>query len=355
MKRRENTSVDSTKIEQAAATWLARRESSDWSAADESRFVQWQQQATAHRVAVIRLSAMWEEADRLQALGAGVAIDAMPAPGAWRLSAADLGRPEPRLVWQPPRLWQSMRAVKVASLLVIILGVLWTWAATRGARSYTTAVGGLQNVHLNDGTQVTLNTASAIRVNLLPGERRIELERGEAFFDVARDPHRPFVVYAGRRRIIAVGTRFSVLRTGESLRVVVTDGRVRIEEADKLGHDTGSGAKSVDEPVQLSAGAVAQADVQGISVKRDAVARAEDYLSWRSGYIALRDTKLGDAVAEFNRYNERQLVIGDPRIAAVRVGAYLRSDNLDAFLDVLEQEFSIYGEVQGERIVLTRR
>jgi transmembrane sensor len=88
-------------------------------------------------------------------------------------------------------------------------------------------------------------------------------------------------------------------------------------------------------------------------VKHSTVAEAETYTSWRSGYIALRDTVLAAAVAEFNRYNQKQLVIADPSIAEIRIGGNLRATNVDAFVNVLERGFPIRADDQGNRIVLT--
>src|SRR5882724_8854243 len=79
-------SMDSARIEREAADWLARRDSGDWDEAQEQAFAAWQEQSTAHRVAVIRINTIWQKADRLQALGAGVPRGQVPAPGSWRLS-----------------------------------------------------------------------------------------------------------------------------------------------------------------------------------------------------------------------------------------------------------------------------
>ena len=78
--------MDSAKIEHEAAAWLAKQDSNDWSEVDEQAFTAWQEQSTAHRVTVIRIRTIWQKADKLQALGAGVPRGQIPAPGSWRLS-----------------------------------------------------------------------------------------------------------------------------------------------------------------------------------------------------------------------------------------------------------------------------
>jgi len=94
-----------------------------------------------------------------------------------------------------------------------------------GGTRYSTPVGEIASVPMRDGSKVTLNTDSQIRVTLTDSERRVDLKYGEAFFEVSKDPKRPFVVNAGGKRVIAVGTQFSVRRDANDIQVVVTEGR----------------------------------------------------------------------------------------------------------------------------------
>lgn len=79
----------------------------------------------------------------------------------------------------------------------------------------------------------------------------------------------------------------------------------------------------------------------------------EDYLSWRSGYLTFRDVPLADAIAEFNRYNERKIVIQDPAVAAIRFSGKVRPTSFEGFVRLLEDAFSIRAEHVDGRIVLT--
>ncbi len=371
---------DSREVERVAADSLARRDGGTWTEGDEVAFRDWQNESAAHRVAVIRLKSIWQHADRLQALGAGVPAGTIPPPGQWRISplverrpkvasaadapdgpggngfeikpgaaraASDVAHGSHAMVPQPSGIKSLLTA---AVLLAAVSGMGWHYL-TSGANTYRTAIGDMQAVHLADGSQVTLNTDSRIHVALGAAERRIDLDRGEAFFDVAKDPARPFVVRAGNKRVVAVGTKFSVLHaTGGAriadVRIVVTEGVVRVEDLSRRGSAA---------PVRLIAGNIARAGAAGVLVTENSVPRAEQTLSWRSGYIMLRDTALADAVAEFNRYNERQLVLADPALADLRIGGNLRLTNLEAFVRVLEQGFPIRADRDGERIVLSRR
>jgi len=197
-----------------------------------------------------------------------------------------------------------------------------------------------------DGSKVTLNTNSEIRVAVTETERRVTLDKGEAFFEVAKDPRRPFVVHAGDKQIVAVGTKFSVRRDADAVRVVVTEGRVRLERS------SASGAAPL---AQLSAGTIARAAGAGTLVQEKPLDEAEEFLSWRTGFLVFRDTTLGDAVAEFNRYNMHKIVIEDPAVAAMHVGGSFRSTNVDAFVRLLQEGFQIHVDQRDEQIVLTRQ
>jgi transmembrane sensor len=346
----------SIQIEQTAAAWLARRDGDEWTDADQAQLGSWLDASIAHRVAFIRLEAAWRQALRLKALGAGAPVGVIPAPARWRFSPffnRARSSSVPTAVVDADRpLSTSTRAVKLrrwalAASIILTVGVLvWSGDFLRARQSYSTAVGGLASVPMSDGSKVTLNTNSEIRVAVTDTERHVDLEQGEAFFQVAKDPSRPFVVRAGDERIIAVGTQFSVRRDANSVQVIVTEGRVRVEQA---------GGKSARvPPAELSAGSVARSGGEGVLIQRKPVREVEDYLSWRSGYLIFRETSLAEAVAEFNRYNARKIVIEDSAVAEIRIGGNFRSDNVEAFLRLLQDGFDVHVENRGEQLVLKR-
>jgi transmembrane sensor len=242
-----------------------------------------------------------------------------------------------------------------------------TWYVSTSGPYYHTPVGGIASVPMSDGSKVTLNTESAIRLAVSETVRAVELERGEAFFEVAKDPNRPFIVSAGNKRVVAVGTKFSVRRDGNDLRVFVTEGKVRFEDdsliassAVQSSHQAGaipdSGTvKHRDDgnAMLLAAGAIARAGDSGVIVQEKSLPEVEDYLSWRSGYLTFRDIPLADAVAEFNRYNERKIFIQDPTVAAIRFSGKVRPTSFEGFVRLLESAFPIHAEHVDGRIVLT--
>ena len=174
--------------------------------------------------------------------------------------------------------------------------------------------------------------------------------KGEHCFEVAKNPNRPFVVVAGSKRVIAVGTAFSVRRNGNDVRVAVTEGRVRIDDA---GERPASADAGDDGAATFAAGSVARATDAGVLIQHKPVPEIENDLSWRTGYLAFDKTLLADAVAEFNRYNARKIVIEDPVVAGIRVGGNFRATNIDAFVRLIESDFPIRATEDANGIILT--
>lgn len=329
----------SVQIEETAADWIARRASGEWDAGSEAELAAWLAASTANRVAFVRLEAAWREAARLKVLDTGTGL---PRQGAWSAQgAAALGHVVPRPL-RKGAADHGRRAWAIAASLVLAVAIgAGAFFVSRPGETYTTVVGGLQTVPLPDGSQITLNTDTEIRVSITERERRADLASGEVYFEVARDPERPFVVRAGDRQVVVLGTKFSVLRQGDTFRVLVTEGSVRVEQA------------ATDAPsTQLAPGQVARARSDGLLVQAKPVPEVEEYLSWRSGYLVFRETTLGEAVAEFNRYSTRKIVIADPSIAGIRIGGNFRSSNMDAFIRLLEEGFPLAVDRQAEQVVL---
>lgn len=325
--------------EHAAAAWIAKRDAGPWTPEDAKAFDAWLAASASHRTAYYRFNGAWQETGRLKALMAGST--------AWEFTGStnDSETPDGRFITRRPLL-------TLAATVVLTIGATFFIFQNRllPRNDYSTVVGGLQAVPMPDGSKITLNTDSEIRVAVTEKERRVELKHGEAFFEVAKDPNRPFVVSVAGQRIVAVGTAFSVrrLRNGNSnddIRVIVSEGKVRVEVP---GKDT-----ALLEP--LPAGSVVRTASNEVLVQTKPIAEIEQSLSWRSGLLTFRDTPLADAIAEFNRYNTRKIVIEDPAIAALQVGGIFRVTNLDPFVHLLQDGFPIRATTQDERIVLKSR
>ncbi len=343
------------KIEETASEWLVRRDSEQWTPADMTRLEQWLDDSTLNRVTFLRLELAWEESARLRALGAGIAGDLPPPPGRWNINSLFFHQPtnEPAVARRGLSTFRGRRIAAAASILLAALLSIgaYQFRADNGER-FTTQVGGLEKIPMLDGSKITLNTNSQVSVALTQDERRIDLERGEAFFEVAHDPDRPFIVEVGGKRVIAVGTKFSVRRNGQSTEVVVTEGKVRLEGIEAAGSAESRGATNT---VFLIAGEVALSNGAGLQVQRMSVEDAETRLSWRAGVLSFRDLPLAEAVAEFNRYNVRKITIADPDVATMRVEGNFRPTNVQAFVRLLESGFPIHASIHDDRIVLGSR
>jgi transmembrane sensor len=341
---------ESGPIERTAAAWLARRDSDHWSPAEQAALDAWLAEDTAHQVAYLRLQAAWREAGRLKALGAGADSGHVPARDAWLRSpyfhSPVRGRRRTDRVPSRSRRIPWVAAAATGMLVLALACGLWWWQGVdqvqRGA--WQTALGGQLVVHLADGSTATLASDSALRAALTRHERDLDLVRGEAFFEVAKDHSRPFVVHAGAYRVIAVGTRFDVRRDVRGMRVVVTRGVVRLQSVDDPAA-----------PTELPAGSIARVTDGHITVQHVPLDQVVQYLSWREGYVVFHGTPLADAVREFNRYNARKIVLADPSLADLKVGGNFRLDNSGAFVRLVQEVFPVHAEGHGGQIVLSRR
>jgi transmembrane sensor len=254
-------------------------------------------------------------------------------------------------------------ATLAAAAAVMIGWFVWSRPAPDAgpfATSAATEVGAVRELSLPDGSVVKLNTDSAVVVRYTGEERRVRLTKGEAYFSVAKNSNRPFWVEAGTVAVRAVGTAFSVRRRDNTVDVLVTEGKVRIE-------DTGSkaGATAAVPPVErfLVAGqrlSIAAATVVSrapvaptlpTAVPREEITRA---LAWQQQRLQFDGTPLSEVVAEFNRHNRHQLVIADPGLADQRFGGAFSAQGYDAFLEIIEQSFGVKAE-RRENVTILRR
>lgn len=310
--------MNAREIEERAARWLVRREDPDWSAEEQAALDLWLDESMAHKAAYWRLEHGWRHADRIGALGlAGPAVTPQAV------------RPSP---------WKRLAiAASIAALIVLSMGGRdWPLATTPAPMSadvrFGTPVGGRRTVPLEDGSKVELNTATVVRAAVTKQRREIWLDQGEAYFEVAHVEGRPFVVHAGNRTVTVLGTKFAVRRDAGKVTVSVLEGRVRIADAGELRGERSSIITAGD--IAISRGA------STLLVPRSE-ARVDSALSWRDGMITLDQMTLGEAVAEFNRYTIKPIVIADPEIAEIRIGGTFEASNAPAFVRLLRDAYGL--------------
>jgi transmembrane sensor len=305
-------------IEECAAHWLARRQEPGWSAGDQAGLDAWLRESTAHEVAYLRLEYGWSKVDRLAALR---------RPLAPRESARSLSVRGHRLLTRPLTWSAAAAALLVSVVLLVSTGDLFTRDV------YATGIGGHEVVPLPDGSRIELNTDSRVRTDFTPQARSVWLERGEAYFEVAHEPSRPFIVYAGGRRVTVLGTKFSVRLdpSAKRIQLAVTEGRVQLEEL----------RPQVPAPPMIAIGGdKVIAEGTSMRVESRSVEAVSTDLSWRQGLLAFDRTTLADAAEEFNRYNRTRLVV-EPTAADIRIGGRFEAANVDAFARLLQQGFGL--------------
>jgi transmembrane sensor len=312
--------ISAEETEKLAASWLAR---ADRGLTDEEACAldAWLAQSSLNKVAYLRLKASWRRADRLAALKQPVAR-------------------QDRAVY----ILQPKILAALAAALTLLLGgtgyLVWRAGADQ---VYATDIGKMQSVLLADGSRMELNTNTRVHTDVTAARRIVTLDSGEAYFDVVHDAIRPFIVLAANRRITDIGTKFSVLRNGNDVRVVVREGKVRVEVVDGQG---GS-------PVLAQAGREVIAAGNESLVLGKPVREIENDLSWRAGMLVFDQETLAEAADQFNRYNSRHIQVeGNAR--KIRIGGSFKADNVDVFVLLLHRGFGLSVNEQGDRIVVSR-
>jgi transmembrane sensor len=228
-----------------------------------------------------------------------------------------------------------------------------------------TAPGEQKRVRLSDGTSVLLNTDSRLRVKLSGSERRLYLDRGQAYFQVAKDKARPFRVFVGHDEVRALGTAFEVRRLGDSVQVTLEEGRVAIYRAgivrpETFGPTPGSNVVSgpavlagTAEPLAiLSPGQQAVlASAQPVAVREIELRKVQ---AWRYGRMILDDAPLADTVADLNRYGGVQIVLADPKLADIRVSGVFHTGRPDDFVKSVTAAFPVEIAREDDQTIVLR-
>ncbi|CAI9005532.1 transmembrane sensor [Pseudomonas chlororaphis] len=290
-----------------ACGWHFRLQAEDVTPAELEAFAVWLGQGSAQ-------DAAWQE---VQAMLGGL-----------REPARAIRRAEQAAWRQPARRWRAW-ACAAAVLLAVGLTLQNTPWLDRLRADYATGTGESRTIELADGSQLQLNTDSAVQVRMNAGERQVRLLRGEGFFEVTRDPARPFVVQSGDGWVKVLGTQFSVARRDEQTRVQVAQGKVEVS--------AGSGT-----PVYLEPGRAVEfqgqrlADVHGFDPASG--------FAWRQRQLVFRQQPLSEVVSELNRYwPGKTLVLGEDLRQRVVSGVF-EIDKPDAVIKALEYTLNLRAE-----------
>lgn len=292
-------------VRQAADRWWVRQDSGDLSEHERAAFESWLNESEAHRKAFARLTTLWSEFD---ALRPRYADSRNPVSGA-----------APRR--SRPRAWAL-----AASTVIAAAGL--SLALSRS--DYSAPIGEIRTVNLADGSRVTLASGSRLNIDYTTQQRRLELLDGEAWFEVAHDPARPFSVQAGRGTATALGTVYDVRKQGDRVRVTVSESRVAISHA---------GAPPSARVIVGAGQQSAYSDTAGpslpVSIDLDAAS------AWRRGRLVFENRPLGEVVEELNRYHPGLIAITDDTVRNRAVSGVFRIDHPGDIVATLEQSLGI--------------
>jgi transmembrane sensor len=301
-----------------AIEWVARMDRGDWSAALEANLQSWLAADPRRHGALLQVQATWTM------LRPPVDREEQDAP-----EATPEHIPEARS--GPFEKLLGRRALMAGGGSALAASLVGGALLLRPKTILRTDLGEIRHVPLDDGSIASLNTGSEVDVLYGRDRRDIRLKQGEAWFQVAKNRARPFLVESGPIRVLAVGTAFSVRRRETGADIVVTEGVVEIWSEDRDSKRTrlveGQSVFLADD-----------ASVQNLAVANTA---GEHALAWRGGRIELVDEPLADAIGEFNRYNRRRIVLLDPQIAGKRLDGFFRTDDIDGFARAVNATFDV--------------
>ncbi len=321
--------ADVADIGREAREWLVRMDGDKpLSDTGKEALKEWMSRSVSHRLELIRIARFWRDADILTELAAGIESE--------------------RRKRRRPRRWTILMTAACASICSLLLAYCSLGQLTStDTRTYVTRIGEQRVIFLPDGSSIKLNTNSEARVSYSRRARTVRLARGEALFNVTPDPERPFEVYAANSVARAVGTAFAVRLEGRRVDVTVERGVVDVVEIGSGTPITGQTSAEVsasDSPhTLLRAGEIANLDTGSGRVEVHRVAEFELRLrmAWEEGCLAFSGEPLSEVVAELNRYSTTQLVVGDPKLAALTIGGRFKIGDQQAVLNLLRTTFGI--------------
>jgi transmembrane sensor len=348
--------TDSEKdIKAAARDWLLRMSLESPTMDERAQFAAWCTEDPRHAAAYRRFESIWQDAATLADLKPLAALSPARDPW-WRRVRAGLV--------VHPLGWAAS-----ASLVLAITGI-GVWLLLK-PMYYATGVAEVREIHLSDGSEVTLGARSSLEVAFRLHERRVALIYGVAFFSVAKNPSRPFVVRVGDKEVRVVGTKFEIRRDPDDMRVSVVEGSVEVMQVPDLARVA---VQEVPRRVRLAAGVTNPASAtipNGTPIAPTLLTPTESHeeriltagqqvttalvgaipdaqimprgepAAWRYGRLVYVDAPLKDIVADANRYSREPIKIADEGVANIRVSVTYPSDRIEEMVAALSRSLSL--------------
>ena len=329
-----------------ASDWLLRIQAGSLDSEELAQWLQWYDADSANRSAFEKVQATFES------------IHALPQSerSAWasRLNALE----PPKRSWLPalsPLFARRVWATALTFAIALIAGiVVWQLGGKRSVETsaFKTERATHRDISLPDGSRVRLGAKSQLFVNFTSQTRYVVLEGGEAFFNVAKDKERPFLVQAGEVTVRAVGTEFNVRRVMDKTIVAVTEGVVEVRQSLRPRQSTNQGASKA---IRVVAGEQVSIDPAAAVVSVKQVA-PEAVVGWQEGRLEFVDEPLGMVIETINRYSRRDIVITDKTIGELRFSGTVSREHIDEWVFALTEIFPVdVRRVGNETVLISQR
>jgi transmembrane sensor len=319
-------------ISEEAAEWFVEFRTGNLDTAGRHAFDTWIRSSPEHLRAFLEVAAIWNEGSALDArreldietLTARVRAEGNVVP-LTRDIATNSHTELPGALRAPsrdaPRRRQWHRYTVAASMLIALAAsALFGWNQLYREPTYTTSLGEQRSITLADGSKVKLNSGSRLRVTFTDALRTVELEQGQALFQVTKNVARPFIVRSGATQVRAVGTQFDVNRTPTATIVTVVEGRVAVSER----MQPASQASTSSEGIYLAAGE--QLSVSPQAASKPTHANVAQATAWTNHRVLLNSATLAAVAQEFNRYSVRKLTVEDNGATPLRLSGVFATD-----------------------------
>ncbi len=323
-------------IEREACAWVLKLDRG-LSPKEQDELTDWLGADVLHRNAMTKHSWAWEELDRLAGLQTTPGLPINP-----NLLDEDL----PSSFWFHRLLKKRKVFLSLAASTVLVLLAFWVQIGVNQPEQPTPPAMELvpferiQTMRLSDGSRIELNHGAIVEEHYSASERSITLVQGEASFEVAKNPDRPFVVHVSSVRLVALGTVFNVRENEDFIDLIVSEGRVQV---------LGESALRSFAPESMRSPVIGQAEraivtlgvenqtIEVISLEQSQI---EEELIWQPELIEFIDTPLIAVVSEFNRRNRIQIQLLNPSLQSMPLSGVFWSDNVEGFVRLLETNFN---------------
>jgi transmembrane sensor len=325
-------------IDDEASIWLVRLDDGNLSAQSRKELKAWLSADKRHQVALKAMADIWNDMDEVLLM----------------LNDEDS--------LKDVSFWPVLKPVMLAASISFLTLFFWLAMPLNIVKnSYVTLVGQQMDTTFEDGSIIHLNTNSHIETEFSNEKRIIKLIKGEALFEVAHDPNRPFIVYAGDRLVQAIGTKFVVHLESENIHVTVTDGKVKMS---KVEHNT-----TLSDIKELNSATIQKDDIfiakgekviasgnvvpQITHIKPENIERE---LSWLNGKLNFDNERLFDVIKEINRYDDIEIVLKDPSLHNIRISGRFDLGDSEALIEAIELSFNIKSQqLDPNKILLTKK